>query len=245
MLSGPWKVKYVPHSDIGGEGYICLCTQLFVCTVLLSEQCTQIIFYHFKPLCINDINYNYATAAFLSALCPLSLFTSWHLQQEACINQIYNYTNRMMSIIHLSVVLIFLLSGACLGCISRVTVDFSTLNKMFTENFFENKILNHSLVALTWGFFLCVCLLQFDKPGAREGDYPDMAKEAGADLYRLLVIHSFIDIRSWYLLFLCCYKTCNKFYCCISTSYFRWKGSSRCRNPIFCHWTSLRRIRLW
>lgn len=144
MLSGPWKVKYVPHSDIGGEGYICLCT--------------QIIFYHFKPLCINDINYNYATAAFLSALCPLSLFTSWHLQQEACINQIYKYTNRMMSIIHLSVVLIFLLSGACLGCISRVTVDFSTLNKMFTENFFENKILNHSLVALTWGFFyVCVC----------------------------------------------------------------------------------------
>lgn len=55
----------------------------------------------------------------------------------------------MMSIIHLSVVLIFLLSGACLGCIRRVTVDFSTLNKMFTENFFENKILNHSLVALT------------------------------------------------------------------------------------------------
>lgn len=157
MLSGPWKVKYVPHSDIGGEGYICLCTQLFVCTVLLSEQCTQIIFYHFKPLCINDINYNYATAAFLSALCHLSLFTSWHLQQEACINQIYKYTNRMMSIIHLSVVLIFLLSGACLGCISRVTVDFSTLNKMFTENFFENKILNHSLVALTWGFFfMCV-----------------------------------------------------------------------------------------
>lgn len=57
--------------------------------------------------------------------------------------------NRMMSIIHLSVVLMFLLPGACLGCISRVTVDFSTLNKMFTEKFFENKILNHSLVALT------------------------------------------------------------------------------------------------
>lgn len=37
--------------------------------------------------------------------------------------------NRMMSIIHLSVVLIFWLPGACLGCISRVTVDFSTLNK--------------------------------------------------------------------------------------------------------------------
>lgn len=39
---------------------------------LLSEQCTQIIFYHFKPLCINDINYNYATAAFF--ICSLSLF---------------------------------------------------------------------------------------------------------------------------------------------------------------------------
>lgn len=56
--------------------------------------------------------------------------------------------NRMMSIIHLSVVLMFLLPGACLGCISRVTVDFSTLNKMF-KSCFENKILNQTLVALT------------------------------------------------------------------------------------------------
>lgn len=47
--------------------------------------------------------------------------------------------NRMMSILHLSVVLMFLLSGACLGCISRVTVDFSTLNKMFTEKFLKIK----------------------------------------------------------------------------------------------------------
>uniref|UniRef100_A0A669C776 Sterol carrier protein 2 n=1 Tax=Oreochromis niloticus TaxID=8128 RepID=A0A669C776_ORENI len=30
-----------------------------------------------------------------------------------------------------------------------------------------------------FSFFLFACLLQFDKPGAREGDYPDMAKEAG------------------------------------------------------------------
>lgn len=41
---------------------------------LLSEQCTQSIFYNFIPLCINDINYNYATAAFLSALCPCLCF---------------------------------------------------------------------------------------------------------------------------------------------------------------------------
>lgn len=98
--------------------------------------------------------------------------------------------NRMMSIIHLSVFLMFWLPGACLGCISTVTVDFSTLNKMF-KSCFENKILNQTLVALTWVFFLFACLLQFDKPGAREGDYPDMAKEAGADLYRLLVIHRY------------------------------------------------------
>lgn len=41
---------------------------------LLSEQCTQSIFYHFIPLCINDINYINATAAFLSALCPCLCF---------------------------------------------------------------------------------------------------------------------------------------------------------------------------
>lgn len=149
--------------------------------------------------------------------------------------------NRMMSIIHLSVVLMFWLPGACLGCISRVTVDFSTLNKMF-KSCFENKILNQSLVALTWVFFcVCVCcsLTSLELGKVTILIWPRKQVLIFTDYW------SFTDIRSWYLLFLCCYKTCNKFYCRISTSYFRWKGSSRCRNPIFCHWTSLRRIRLW